>query len=617
MCERFASPPIRNAGTMGGNVANGSPIGDSMPGLIALGATVTLAQSRALADAADGRPLRRLHEEGDGGGRVCRGDRSAVCRAPSLRFRTYKVSKRFDSDISAVCAAFAIELDGEPDRRAAAWRSAASRPRRSARAPPSARSRGPMERGDGARRHGGARRRLHAAHRHAGERGLSPADGAEPAVSILPRDAPRPARCRRPRSACSRWRSESRESRMNRQAEGFMARHDALPAAGAPHPHESAHLHVAGEATYVDDIPEIAGTLHAALGLSEKAHARIRSIDLSAVRAAPGVVAVLTAADIPGENDCGPIVHDDPILADGLVQYVGQPMFVVVADDQPAARRAARLAKVDYEVLPPVLTPQEAKRQQVVRAAADAPDARRPERRHGRCAAPDAGRVLRRRPGAVLPRGADLLRGAEGGRLPPPLLLDAASDRDAARRRARARSRREPGDRGDAADGRRLRRQGVAIGALRLRGGGGGASAARPGQDPARSRRRLPGHGQAPLLSLRVRGRLRRRRDDPRREDRDDGARRLLGRPVGAGVHARRLPLRQCVLPARRRHPRARRQDQHAVEHRVPRLRRPAGRDRDRVPDRQHRARARDAIRSTCARRTSTARASATSRPTG
>ncbi len=151
---------------------------------------------------------------------------------------------------------------------------------------------------------------------------------------------------------------------MNRQTGGFMAGERARPAAGVDHPHESAHLHVAGEALYVDDIPEIAGTLHAALGLSEKAHARIRSLDLAPVRSASGVVAVLTAADIPGANDCGPIIHDDPILADGLVQYVGQPMFVVVAASYDAARRAARRAKVDYEALPPVLTPQEAKRLQ-------------------------------------------------------------------------------------------------------------------------------------------------------------------------------------------------------------------------------------------------------------
>ncbi len=131
---------------------------------------------------------------------------------------------------------------------------------------------------------------------------------------------------------------------------------DPAPRAGAAVPHESAHLHVAGEATYTDDIREHAGTLHAALGLSQKAHARIRDIDLDAVRALPGVVAVLTARDIPGANDCGPIVHDDPILADGTVHYVGQPMFAVIADSHEVARRAARLAGVDYEELPAILS---------------------------------------------------------------------------------------------------------------------------------------------------------------------------------------------------------------------------------------------------------------------
>jgi len=150
---------------------------------------------------------------------------------------------------------------------------------------------------------------------------------------------------------------------MNRQAEGFITASESRAVPGVAHPHESAHLHVAGEACYVDDIPEIAGTLHAALGLSGCAHAWIRSLDLTAVRAVPGVVTVLTAADIPGANDCGPIIHDDPILADGLVQYVGQPMFAVVAETNDIARRAARLAKVDYDELPAVLTPQQAKRQ--------------------------------------------------------------------------------------------------------------------------------------------------------------------------------------------------------------------------------------------------------------
>jgi len=130
---------------------------------------------------------------------------------------------------------------------------------------------------------------------------------------------------------------------------------------GQARKHESAELHVRGQATYTDDIPELAGTLHAALGLSARAHARVNAIDLTAVRAARGVVAVLTAADIPGLNDCGPIIHDDPILADGLVQYVGQPLYIVIADSHDNARRAARLGVVDYEDLPAILTPQAAR----------------------------------------------------------------------------------------------------------------------------------------------------------------------------------------------------------------------------------------------------------------
>jgi xanthine dehydrogenase large subunit len=132
-------------------------------------------------------------------------------------------------------------------------------------------------------------------------------------------------------------------------------------AVGVARPHESAALHVLGQANYTDDIAEVRGTLHAALGLSGKPHAKIVSIDLAPVRASGGVVAVLTASDIPGVNDCGPIIHDDPILADELVQYAGQPMFIVVADTHDNARRAARLAQVTYEELPAILTPQAAR----------------------------------------------------------------------------------------------------------------------------------------------------------------------------------------------------------------------------------------------------------------
>ena len=141
---------------------------------------------------------------------------------------------------------------------------------------------------------------------------------------------------------------------------------DTTARVGVSRPHESAHLHVAGAAPYIDDLAETAGTLHAALGLSPVAHGTLLAIALATLRAQPGVVAVLTAADIPGPNDCGPIVHDDPILAvlgqAGTLRHVGQPVFAVIATSREAARRAAALAPqvLQIEALPAVLTALEA-----------------------------------------------------------------------------------------------------------------------------------------------------------------------------------------------------------------------------------------------------------------
>jgi xanthine dehydrogenase large subunit len=150
---------------------------------------------------------------------------------------------------------------------------------------------------------------------------------------------------------------------MNTQTDSLFVQNHGVAWAevGQARVHESAALHVQGAATYTDDVPELQGTLHAALGLSQKAHAKILSVDLDAIKSSTGVVAVLTAKDIPGANDCGPFVHDDPVLADGLVQFVGQPVFLVLADSHDNARRAARKARIEYEELPAVLMPQQAK----------------------------------------------------------------------------------------------------------------------------------------------------------------------------------------------------------------------------------------------------------------
>ena len=125
--------------------------------------------------------------------------------------------------------------------------------------------------------------------------------------------------------------------------------------------HDSAHKHVSGAAVYVDDIPEPPGTLQLYAAQSDRAHARIRRMDLSEVRAAPGVVAVLTAADIPGSNDVSPIgKHDDPIFATGLVEFAGQVLFAVAAETIDAARAAAKLAIVEYDDLEPILSVEDA-----------------------------------------------------------------------------------------------------------------------------------------------------------------------------------------------------------------------------------------------------------------
>ena len=127
-----------------------------------------------------------------------------------------------------------------------------------------------------------------------------------------------------------------------------------------PIAHDSAVRHVAGTATYVDDIREPEGTLHVAPGGSPVARGRIRTLDLDAVRNAPGVVAVLTAADIPGHNNVGAIVPDEPVLAEKEIAFHGQPIFAVVADTFLAARRAVKLAKVEVDAEKPLIDVEDA-----------------------------------------------------------------------------------------------------------------------------------------------------------------------------------------------------------------------------------------------------------------
>jgi len=126
-------------------------------------------------------------------------------------------------------------------------------------------------------------------------------------------------------------------------------------ASGSPRAHDSAREHVSGRARYVDDLPPVAGMLHVAIGTSTIAHGRVTRLDLDAVRAAPGVVDVITHADLPHLSDIGPVFPGDPLVVDEHVEYLGQPLFAVAAASHRLARQAATLARVEYDTRAPRL----------------------------------------------------------------------------------------------------------------------------------------------------------------------------------------------------------------------------------------------------------------------
>ena len=120
---------------------------------------------------------------------------------------------------------------------------------------------------------------------------------------------------------------------------------------GASRKHESADKHVSGKALYIDDRPVMANHLHGAIGQSTIAHGIVKSMDLSKVKAAPGVVDVLVAGDVPGHLDIGPVFKGDPVLVSDKVEFMGQALFAVAATSHEAAVKAAKLAVVEYEEL--------------------------------------------------------------------------------------------------------------------------------------------------------------------------------------------------------------------------------------------------------------------------
>jgi len=350
MMRRIGAVQVRNAGTIGGNVANGSPIGDTPPALIVLGATVVLQKGDAIRrlpiedffidygkqDRAPGEFLREIE---------------IPLSAASSALACYKISKRFDQDISAVCGCFAVTVaDGKVATARIAYGGMAATPKR-AKAVEAALIGQPWT--------------------------LETVQAAKAAFAddFTPLSDMRASAHYRLDAASNlleKYFAESAgaldETRLvGRGATVAGTRHDgSFPLAdaqagsvdGSVHAdrrHDSGHKHVSGEATYIDDIPTPADALDVYIAMAAPAHARIKRLDLSAVATAPGVVAVIAAGDIPGTNDISPAMGDDPLFADGLVEYAGQSLFAVAAESREAARAAAELAVIDYEELPAIL----------------------------------------------------------------------------------------------------------------------------------------------------------------------------------------------------------------------------------------------------------------------
>jgi xanthine dehydrogenase molybdopterin binding subunit/xanthine dehydrogenase small subunit len=338
----FGSRQIRNRATMGGNLVTASPIGDSAPVLLALEARVVLA-------AAEGERTLPIDEFFVGYRQTALQPNEIlksiiVPRIPSgarsIR-RFYKVSKRREMDISTVAGAFAVRLD-ENDTIAQArlaYGGVAAMP---------ARARATEQALIGKRWH------------PATAEAILPALQAE----FRPISDVRGSATYRADLIASLLRKFFAEDVAALEACGSRSlRKDLLPQVQdgeAALPHESAHKHVTGEAIYVDDCAQTQPMLEVWPVCSPHAHARILSRDISAARSMPGVRAVLLAEDVPGLNDVGAVRHDEIFLADKEAFYHGQIIALVVGDSLEICRAAADKVLVEYEVLPPIFTIEEA-----------------------------------------------------------------------------------------------------------------------------------------------------------------------------------------------------------------------------------------------------------------
>jgi xanthine dehydrogenase large subunit len=337
MLRVFASRQIRNRATMGGNLATASPIGDSAPVLLVFDASLVLAsvQGERIVPLAD----------------FFTGYRQTALRADEIikeivlppfappaeltrRAEFIKVSHRRELDISIVAGAFCVDLDKHGLVRHAriAYGGVAERTQRALKAEAAL-----------------VGKKLSEAAGEVGEilRG-----------EFTPIDDVRSGAAYRRALVVSLWErfvsgdtSEIHEGRTDYEYCGSWPVEDATRHLR----HESAVGHVTGRAMYVDDTAQRRPMLEVWPVMAPHARAKIKSLDISAARAAPGVVAVLTADDIPGHNNVGVSRHDEPLFAKDEILYHSQMLAAVVGESLAACRAAAALVRAEYEPLPPVL----------------------------------------------------------------------------------------------------------------------------------------------------------------------------------------------------------------------------------------------------------------------
>jgi xanthine dehydrogenase molybdopterin binding subunit/xanthine dehydrogenase small subunit len=335
MLRVFASRQIRNRATLGGNLVTASPIGDSAPVLLTLDASVVLATPRSERTVPLAEFFTAYRKTVLQRGEIMREivlPRGGPGPGLTRRVDFLKVAKRRELDISIVAAAFCVDLgtDGTVRHARIAYGGVAAMPLRALKA----------------------------------EAALIGRPLNDPAVIPLLRDTYQPiddarggAEYRRG-LVVSLWEKfVSGEQSQAQDADLGFAGDSRWPVADASRNlgHESAVGHVTGKAMYVDDTAQRRKMLDVWPVCAPHARAKILRRDATKARQALGIHAVLLAEDIPGENNTGPVRHDEPLLAKDEILFHGQIVAFVVGDSLHACRAAAALVEVEYEPLPAVI----------------------------------------------------------------------------------------------------------------------------------------------------------------------------------------------------------------------------------------------------------------------